>query len=804
MLLAAIIAVASTTSVNLLISRVKDSMVAESSALLAGDLAVVTRDPAPLKYPARAQDLGLALAQTITLRSVIAYGEQLQLVRLKAVDDNYPLRGELQIALKPFAEVASSPDGPLRGEVWADLRLFQLLDLKPGDQLTIGRSTLTLSQLLVLEPDRGGDLFAFAPRVMMHLDDLAGAGLLVPGSRATYTMLVAGRSPLLQRFRDGLDLEPGHTLLDPRASRPEMKNAFVQAERFLTLAAFVGVLLATIGIALAAGAYSEHHESTVAIFKTLGLSGRDIGLMLAIEILLLALVATLLGDAIALAVHQLLIVQYMPAGAIEEASVPLLPMLHGAWVATIVLAGFALPTLIRLTRLPVTAVFSRDRASIVPRAALSVVIMAAATALIAPWHLGNPQLVAVTFGGMITSALVLAAVAFGGVRLLGGLRMRSAIGWRFGLANIARRARLSVVQTTALGLGIAVILLLALVRNDLLGQWRDRLPPEAPNHFLINVQADEVDLMRDFLAEHVTSEIRFYPMVRGRLTGINDAVVDGQTYLEPRALRLAEREFNLSWAQRLKVDNRVTAGSWWDQAAQAQLSVEEGIAETLGIKLGDKLSFKVADRIISAQVTSFRHVDWDNFEVNFFVVATPELLADAPATYITSFYLDPKSRKLMPELVRRFPSATVIDVDALMGQVRQVMNRVSGALSWVFGFALLAGVLVLAAAVQASQRERVLDVILLKTLGASRRFITTTVLVEFALVGALAGLLGGLGATGTGWLLAHFVLDIAYRPEAYVLLVGIGGGIVGVTLLGSFVVVQTHRKSVVAGLREAA
>lgn len=802
MLLATTIAVASTSAVNLLVSRVKVGMVAESSALLAGDLALTARDMPPARYAELATRHNLQVAQIVSLQSVVAFGEQLQLVRLKAVDEAYPLRGDLQVAAHPFAENSRSLNGPPSGEVWADLRLYQALGLKTGDAINVGQSTFTVSRVLVLEPVRGGNLFAFAPRVMMNRGDLENTGLIVSGSRVSHTSFFAGNRTAVQRFRDELDLAAGHTLHDPRSARPEIERSFVQAERFLTLAAFVGVLLATIGIALAADGYTAHHEKTVAIFKTLGLTSRSIGQVLAVELLLLAIVATVVGDALALGVHGILIGQFLPAAAVEQSGLSLAPLLHGLWVSTIALAGFALPTLVQLTRMPVTAVLSRDQVSIKPRLGATLVSMLAAIVLIAPWHLGNTKLVAITLAGMLTSAAAVAACALLLVRLLGRLRRHTAMGWRFGLANIARRARLSVTQATALGLGIAVILLLGIIRDDLHGQWQSRLPNDAPNHFLINIQGDEVPALKTRLDRETGGDVRFYPMVRGRLTAINQTAVNGDSYVEPRARRLVEREFNLSSAVHMKKDNRIVGGSWWEPSALAQMSVEEGIAERLGIQIGDELTFQVADRRVVGQVSSLRHVDWDNFEVNFFVVATPDLLAGAPTTYITSFYLPPRARTLMPDLVKQFPSITVIDVDALMVQVRRVMERVSTALQWVFGFAMLAGVFVLIAAVQTSQRERVLDIILLKTLGASRRFITATVTIEFAVLGALAGLLGSLGAMGTGWLLAHFVLTIPYRPDSFALLAGIGGGIAGVTVLGVLVARHTQGKSVVQSLQD--
>ena len=803
MLAATVIAVASTVTVSLLVTRVDRALVAESSALLAGDVAVLSSAPPPPNYSADAVAQGLHYARVAGLRSVVASGELLQLVQLKATDDAYPLRGQLLIADTADAEPRAVGHGPPRGEVWVEAKLLSLLGLHPGTTLTIGRTRLQLTRVLVLEPDRGSDLFSIAPRALMNYADLAGTGLVLPGSRISYTTLVAGPAEAVRRYRDALQLRRGDSVQDPRSARPEMRAALAQAERFLTLAAFAGVMLAAIGIALAAAGYAELHAGTVAILKTLGLSRRAVIALLCCETLYLALAATLIGDGLALAVEHLLVQRLVPMADFAATTPAPLALLHGAWVAIVALCGFAVPALAHLGHLPVVTILSRDRAGLPVARPWRVLGMLTAFAAIAPWHSGNPRLVVMALAGMLASALVLAAAGWGMVRVLGRLRAHTRMSWRFGLASVARRARLSVLQTTAVGLGLAVILLLGLVRNDLFRQWTAHLPADAPNQFLINIQSDEVEAMRAFLTARAALAPQFYPMVRGRLLTINGATVVPENYSDQRAQRLAEREFNLSAAALPKPDNRIVAGHWWRHGAQAELSVEQGIAETLGITLGDDLSFLVADREMRGRVTSLRKVDWDNFQVNFFVVTTPDLLASAPATYITSFRLDGATAGLMAQLVAQFPSVTVIDIDALMRQVRQVMDRVAQALTWVFMFALAAGALVLAAAVQASQRERLADTVLLRTLGASRRFVRSAILTEFVAIGVVAGTLASAGAMLTAGLLATQILDVPYRPDWHIPLTGIAVAVAGLVLLGVRVIGKILREPVAHGLRES-
>lgn len=803
MLAATVIAVASTVAVSLLVTRVDRALVAESSALLAGDLAVLSSTPPADAYLSDAARFALKHAQVAAMRSVVGKGEQLQLVQLKATDDAYPLRGQLLTADAPAAAPSAIDHGPARGEVWAEAKLLGLLQLTVGDTLTIGSAHLRLARVLILEPDRGSDLFSIAPRVLMNYADLPATGLIVPGSRVSYTTLLAGPADAIARYRAALQLRRGDSVQDPRSARPEMRAALTQAERFLSLAAFAGVMLAAIGIALAAAGYAEMHESTVAILKTLGLTRRAVVRLLCYETLYLALAATVLGDGLALLIEHVLVQRLVPMAEYAANSPAPLALLHGAVVAVIALCGFAVPALARLGGLPVIAILSRDRAGLPDARLWRVLGMLLAFAAIAPWQSGNPRLVSMALAGMLASALMLAAAGWMLVRVLGGLRGQTRMSWRFGLASIARRARLSVLQTTAIGLGLAVILLLGLVRNDLFRQWTAHLPPDAPNQFLINIQADEVAALRDFLHAHAKLAAQFYPMVRGRLTAINGAAVIPEHYSDERARRLADREFNLSSAVSPKGDNRIVAGRWWTPAARAELSVEQGIAETLDLHLGDELSFLVAEREMRGRITSLRKVDWENFQVNFFVVTTPDMLAAAPATYITSFRLDGADPGLMAELVERFPSVTVIDIDALMRQVRQVMDRVAQALTWVFMFALAAGALVLAAAVQASQQERLKDTVLLRTLGASRAFVRSAVLCEFMAIGLVAGTLASAGALLTAGLLASRVLDIPYVPDWRIPVTGIVVAMLALALIGWQVVGKILREPVAHGLRES-
>lgn len=800
MLLAVVIAVTSTVSVNLIVARVQSALSAESSALLAADIAISSSRPDAGSYAALANRLGLQQANTLSMRSVTSAGTHMQLVRLKAVSDSYPLRGELVVETAKDVVRQAHP-GPARGEVLADRRLLHLLDIDIGTNITIGNVELRLSGVLLREPDRGRDLFALAPRVLMNKNDLAASGLIVPGTRAKHSMLFAGSVNQVAQFEQQLKLREGDRLLEPRSARPETASAFTQAERFLALAVFAGVLLATVGVALAAHAFSSHHEQTLAILKTLGMRVTAVRAVMFTELSLLALLGGVGGNLLALGIHHLLITALLPS-AVPPFTIHWLAVLHGMALAYLILLGFALPPLYRAAALPVTQILGQNRQALRAGNPRQWLIMGIAALAIAPWYSGNPKLIAITFAGMASAAVLTAGFAWLLVRIISRMRARTHMSWRFGLANIARRARLSVVQTTALGLGLAVLLLLGLIRDDLIVQWQSRVPADAPNQFLINIQASDVPAVERFLAAFGLAKAQLYPMIRGRLSAINEQAVDPDTYADARAQRLAAREFNLSYATEMKADNRLEAGQWWSPTASGEISIEQGIAETLGIELGDTLEFNIAGQSVSGRITNIRAVSWDNFEVNFFVVMTPDLLRQQPATFITSFYLSADKEKVMPALVKQFPSVTVIDVDALMAQVRDIMDRVAGALAWVFAFALAAGLLVIAAAVQASQHERVADLLLLKTLGAERRFMLLSAVLEFSVIGLLAGTIAGIAALVTGWGIAAYVLEISYVPSISIVVLGVVAGVVGISLLGYAVARNAHSQLVAVGLRQ--
>jgi len=670
----------------------------------------------------------------------------------------------------------------------------------------VGEASLRIAAVLSYEPDRSGDLFSIAPRVLMNLADLPATGLEQEGSRMRYALLVAGEQKNVDAFRRdiGPRLTQGEHVEGVADARQEVRVALERAHQFLGLAAVVGVVLACAAIAMAARRFARRHLDTCAVMRCLGARQRQINALFLSQMLVVGLACGLLGSAFGFVAQsvlsdllgQLLLVTLPPAR--------LAPVLLGLAVALGGLLGFALPPIVQLRNVPTLRVLRRELGGLRPAGATSYLAGIVGLAALVGWQAGELKLALAMLAGLAATALLLWLSAWGLVTLLRRLPPRGDVAWRFGLANLTRRPGASVAQVMAFGVGIMVLLLLTVVRGDLLAVWAGRLPADAPNRFVINIQPEQLAEVEGFFAQANLPPAVFYPMVRGRLVAMNDMPVKPETFADERARHLAEREFNLSWTAQLQVDNAIVAGQWWPEggARAAQFSVEEGIAKTLGIKLGDRLTYDVAGEQVTAPVTSLRSVEWDSFRANFFVVAPPGVLERFPASYITSFYLPADRAGGLDKLVKRFPNLTVIDVSAVMDQVRGIIERVSLAVQYVFLFTLAAGLTVLYAAIQSTLDERLHENAVLRALGAKKRRLWWGLAAEFATLGALAGFLAAVLASGLGFALARWVLELDYLGNPWLWLLGLLGGGLGVGLAGTWGARQVVRSPPLVVLRQ--
>jgi putative ABC transport system permease protein len=786
--LSLIVAVGAVTAVAFFAERVQRAMLLQASELLAADLVIETSAPARPALVQKAREYGLRIARTITFPSVVLSGNRTQLVQIKAVDARYPLRGRLRVKADRDAVATETDQVPARGEAWADARLMLSLGLQTGATLGLGERRFELTQIIDYEPDRSGQWFQLAPRVMINLEDLAATKLINANSRASYHLLLAGSAAAIEAYRAWLEprARPGEEIQSVRDGRPEMRAALDRAQRYLGLAALVAVLVAAAAIALAARHFAGSQADVAAIMRCLGASQALVLQIYAARLAVLGLAASLAGCALGY-VAQTALTALVEGWLAQQIPPPgLMPVATGTATGLLVLAGFALPPILRLRQVPPLRVLRRELGNPTPAAWVTGVCAFLALGLLMAAQAEEPALIGwLLLGAVVTvGALWIASVL--AIFAIRRWAARTGALSRNGVARVARRSGLSVVQITAFALGIGALLVLAIARVDLLNIWRATLPADAPTHFMVNIQQAERAPLADLFRKHGLRVPEFFPMVRGRLVAINDRQVGPENYSEPRAKQLVSREFNLSWATELQGDNEIVAGRWWGEEGRdtRAFSVETEIAQTLGIELGDTLRYLIAGERIEARVTNLRQVEWDSFEVNFFVIATPALLADQPASLITAFYLPPGREAFITALARQFPSVTVLNVETLIEQVRTIMDRAALAVEYVFLFTLAAGVLVMYAAIQTSQQERRRETALLRALGASRRQIMLGLAAEFGTIGLIAGVLAAFAATLAGYLLATELFELPYRVNPWLWACGIIAGGVGVLIAG--------------------
>ncbi len=787
LLLALVIAVASVTTVGFFADRVQAALDAQANELLGGDLVVIADQPIAQGLVDEARTQKLTVAQTRTFPSMVAGGGSVNLAEIKAASTGFPLRGRIRVTDAVGGTEREVDGGPKPGTAWIGLALAARLNLKVGDTLSVGRAALTVAAIITREPDSALDYFGIAPRVLMNDADLAATGLIQVGSRVTYRLLVSGDPEAVLNFRAQANARRarGQRVEGVRDARSEVRTALERAQRFLGLASLLSVVLASVAVALAARRFSQRQIDAAAMMRCLGATQSDIFGIHAWQFAALGLVACALGSLVGYGAQAVLAQWLMAFFTMVLPQPGPMPALRGAVIGFVLLLGFTLPPLIRLRSASTLRVLRRDLAPAEPLSAAAFVLGLAALSALIIWQAGDLKLGAMALGGFAAALAVAAAAGYAMIRLVSRFRGAASGPWRYGLANLRRRTGASLVQIMALGLGIMAMLMLTLVRTELITKWQQSMPPDMPNRFAINIQNDQMPEVKRYFAALKLSTPDLYPMVRGRLVAIGGRDLVPNDFTDARARRLAEREFNLSWGEQLRPDNKVVAGRMWAPGvADDEFSVEEGIAKSLSIKLGDALTFDVAGTRFSAKVTSLRKVDWDSFKPNFFVIATPHLLKAYPASWITSFHLPPAREDVVGGLVKDFPNVSVIDLTALMAQFQRITDQVSRAVEFVFLFAIAAGLVVLFAAISSTQDERVYEGAILRTLGASRRQLTILQLSEFLAIGLLAGTVAAAGAVGLAMVLADRVLGVPYEFHWMLPLTGILVGGLGVAIAG--------------------
>ncbi|WLG97406.1 ABC transporter permease [Pseudomonas sp. R3-56] len=790
---ALLVAVAASTAIGYFGARLNGAMMMRATEFLGADLLLEGSSPARPEQIRSGTELGLEHARVVEFSSVVATDNGIQLSSVKAADDIYPLRGELKSAPAPFAPEETG-GRPAPGEAWVEARLLTALDLKIGDSIDVGNKTVRLSRVLTYEPDRAGNFYSLTPRVMINLKDLDATGVVQPGSRVSYRDLWRGPASALQTYRDLVKpgLEPNQRLQDARDGNRQIGGALGKAERYLNMASLVAVLLSGVAVALSANRFATRRFDASALLRCLGLSRRETMVLFSLQLAVLGLLASISGALLGWVaqlglfalLHDLLPTAVPPGG--------LLPAIAGIGTGLVALAGFALPPLAALGRVPPLRVLRRD---MLPIPSSSWVVYGAALGALGliMWRLSlDLVLTFALLGGGVIAALVLGGLLLLVLQSLRRMLARASLPWRLGLGQLLRHPLAAAGQALAFGLILLSMALIALLRGELLDTWQNQLPKNAPNYFALNILPNDKQAFTDKLMALSAQSAPLYPVVPGRLISINGEPAKEFVTKDSAGDRALQRDLSLTWAAELPAGNVVTAGNWWPQQPPDDIpgvSVEGKVAENLKIKLGDRLVFNVGGLNREAKVTSLREINWDNFQPNFFMIFQPGTLKDLPATYLTSFYLAPGHDQQIVDLSRAFPAVTILQVEALLEQLRSILAQVTLAVEYVLLFVLAAGMAVLFSGLQATLDERIRQGALLRALGAERPLLTKARRIEFGLLGAVSGLLAALGSELVSLVLYRYAFDLPWHPHPWLLVLPL----VGALLIGAAGVFGTRR-----------
>lgn len=804
LVMALIIAVTSSTAISLFSDRLQRTMTEQSADFLAADLVITSPEIQPTNWSAKAQALKLKAAQTTEFASVLIENDEMLLASIKAVSATYPLRGYLKTTDSDYLQEHTVHQGPAAGSAWVEKRVLSALKLKLGDTLTVGEKKLIVSHILTYETDKQGDFYSFSPRVMINAADLQATGIIQPGSHVHYFFQYSGDATTLLEFNRWLkpQLNPSQRILDIHEDRPQLGSALTRAERYLGLSSIIVILISGVAIAMATRRYTERHFNATAILRCLGMKQQEILWLYSCQFIVLGLLASGIGCLFGWMAQRGLF--YLLRGLLPQqvTNPSVFAVFFGFIIGMAMLLAFALPPLLRLKQVSPLRVLRRELEPLPTSVGLVYGLAFGIIALLLARYTHDIKMTATLLGIGLLMLVVLGLLVYGLLRSAAKLLPYLNLTWRFGLQGLIRNTQASVSQILAFSITLVAMVLSFTVRTDLVDNWQKQLPNNAPNHFALNIFPEQQTAFQQDMHQNGINHSQFYPVVKGRLVEINNTPVQKVVSKDSQGDNATHRELSLTWSKNLPEENKISTGQWWQTEQAGLVSVEQKLADSLKIKLHDQLTFTIGSQHIKATVANIRTLDWDTMKPNFYMVFSPGTLDSYPSTFITSFYLPETHKSVLNTLIKKYPSTTVLEVDLILKQIKTILTQLTQAINYLLYFSLLAGFTVLFAAVYATLDHRIQEGAILRTLGAKRAFLIKIQLIEFGLLGFIAGLLTVIISEAIIYSLYTKVMHIDYNPNFYVWLLVpvIGSACVG--LAGYSGIRQVVNKSPARILRE--
>ncbi len=804
LILALIIAVTSSTTIALFSDRLQRTMTNQTAEFLAADLVISSPTPVSSEWLAKATQLNLAQARTAEFSSVLIEHEELLLAGIKAVSAAYPLRGFLKTTTDDYSTETITHNGPAQGSAWLEKRIFSALKLKVGDPLTVGEKQLTITHIITYEPDKKGDFYSFSPRVMINEADLQATGIVQPGSHVHYFFQFSGDAKALTEFKQWLkpQLNPSQRIMDIHEDRPELGSALNRAERYLGLSSTLVILISGVAIAMATRRYTERHFNATALLRCLGCKQNEILWLYSSQFVVLGLFASAVGCLLGWFAQEALFYLLKDLLPQHVASPGLLAVFFGFIIGMAVLLGFALPPLLRLKQVSPLRVLRRELEPMPSSGWLIYGLSIGIMGLLIWKYTDDLKMTASILGIGLMTLLALGLLVYGLLNLASRVLPAMSLTWRFGLQGLLRNSRASVSQILAFSITLVAMVLSFTVRTDLIDNWQKQLPDNAPNHFALNIFPDQQAAFKQELQQQHINGSQFFPVVKGRLVEINNTPVQQIVSKDTQGDNATHRELSLTWTKELPEENKLVAGNWWTTQQAGLVSVEQKLADSLKIKLGDNLLFTVGSQQIKATVTSIRALRWDTMKPNFYMIFSPGTLDAYPSTFITSFYLPETQKNVLNTLVKKYPGTTILEVDLILQQFKTILTQLTQAINYLLYFALMAGFTVLFAAVYATLDNRIYEGALMRTLGANRSLLRKTHIIEFATLGLISGLLAVVISEAIMYALYTQVMAMEYHPSFYLWAIIPLTGALFVGMAGCWGVRQVLNKSPLRVLRE--